>query len=96
MQAHLQDVALLDGGVLQTTGFLLQSQRRLADGQVGDDFFRDAQGGLEFLHDLYLLLEALHVSQQPLGRGKKESTPSLQKDAPHPNHVLDADLKVIP
>lgn len=35
---HLQDVALLDGGVLQLAGLLLQTLSCAADGQAGHDF----------------------------------------------------------
>ena len=65
---YLQDVALLDGGVLQLAGLVLQALGGAADGQAGHYLLRQPEGALTLLHRGHLLLEALHLHQQPLGR----------------------------
>lgn len=63
---YLQDVALLDGGVLQLAGLLLQSLSCAADGQAGHRLLWQPEGALTLLHCRHLLLEALHFHQQTL------------------------------
>ena len=62
---------MLDGHVLQLTGFLLQTQRCATDGKVGHHLLWDLQSTLTQLHGLHLLLEALHISQQTLQKQGK-------------------------
>lgn len=63
---YLQDVALLNGYMLQLTGLVLQPQGGAADGQVGHHLLWDSQRALTQLHGLHLLLEALHIGQKTL------------------------------
>lgn len=64
---YLQDVALLDGGVLQLAGLLLQSLSRAANWQAGQYLLWQPEGALTLLHGHHLLLEALHFHQETLG-----------------------------
>lgn len=68
MVLYLQDVALLNGHVLQLTGFLLQTQCRAADCKIVHDLLWDQQSALTQLHCLHLLLEAIHICQQALDK----------------------------
>lgn len=66
----LQDVALLDGRVLQPAGLLLQLQSSVAQWQAGDHVLRDPERALAALHGLDFGLERLHLRQQALkGQG---------------------------
>lgn len=65
---YLQDVALLDGGVLQLAGFLLQNLSCAADSQAGHYLLWKPEGALTLLYCRHLLLEALHFHQQTLIR----------------------------
>lgn len=53
----LHDVVLLDGRVLQLTGFLLQPQGSVAQGQAGDHVLGDPESALAELHGLHLGLQ---------------------------------------
>jgi hypothetical protein len=53
----LHDVALLDGCVLQLTGFLLQPQGSVAQRQAGDHVLRDPESTLAELYGLHLWLQ---------------------------------------
>ena len=68
---YLQDVALLDGGVLQLAGLLLQALGRPADGQAGHYLLWQPEGALALLQRLHLLLEALHLHQHTLREQRK-------------------------
>lgn len=68
---HLEDVALLNGHMLQLTGLLLQTQRCAADCKAGHHLLRDLQSTLTHLHCLYLLLETLHIGQKTLQTQEK-------------------------
>lgn len=57
--------------MLQLTSFLLQTKSCATNSQVGHHLLWDLQGALAQLHRLHLLLEALHVGQQPLQTQKK-------------------------
>lgn len=63
---YLKDVALLDGGVLQLAGLLLQSLSRAANWQAGQYLLWQPEGALTLLHSHHLLLEALHFHQETL------------------------------
>lgn len=63
---YLQDVALLDGGMLQLAGLLLQSLSCAANGQAGNYLLWKPEGTLTLLYCCHLLLEALHFYQQTL------------------------------
>lgn len=63
---YLQDVALLDGGVLQLTGLLLQCLSCSADRQTGHYLLWEPEGALTLLHCCHLLLKALHFHQHAL------------------------------
>lgn len=69
---YLQDVALLDGGVLQLAGLLLQSLSRAAYWKAGQYLLWQPEGALALLHGHHLLLEALHFHQETLGCRKKK------------------------
>lgn len=58
---YLQDVALLNGHMLQLTGLLLQTQCRATDRKIVHDLLWDQQSALTQLHGLHLLLEAIHI-----------------------------------
>lgn len=53
----LHDVVLLDGRVLQLTGFLLQPQGSVAQRQAGDHILRDPESTLAELYGLNLWLQ---------------------------------------
>lgn len=63
---YLQNVALLDGRMLQLAGFLLQGLSCAADWQTGHYLLWQPEGALTLLHCHHLLLEALHLHQQTL------------------------------
>lgn len=63
---YLKNVALLDGGVLQLAGLLLQSLSCAADGQAGQYLLWQAEGALTLLYGHHLLLETLHFHQETL------------------------------
>lgn len=65
---YLQDVALLDGGVLQLAGLLLQSLSCAANWQASQYFLWQPEGALTLLHSDHLVLEALHFHQETLER----------------------------
>lgn len=62
----LQDVALLDGHVLQPAGLLLQLEGRVAERQAGDHVLGDPERALAGLHGVHLRLQRLHLTQQVL------------------------------
>lgn len=65
---YLQDVALLDGGMLQLAGLLLQSLSCATDRQTGHYLLWQPEGALTLLYCHHLLLEALHFHQETLMR----------------------------
>lgn len=69
---YLQDVALLDGRVLQLAGLLLQSLSCAANWQTGQYLLWQPEGALTLLHSRHLLLEALHFHQETL-KGKRKN-----------------------
>lgn len=62
----LQDIALLDGRVLQPAGLLLQLQGGVAEWQAGDHVLGDPECALARLHGMDLRLQRLHLRQQML------------------------------
>lgn len=63
---YLQNVALLDGSVLQLAGLLLQVKSGATDRQAVHPLLWHAKCTLAGLHCIHLLLKALHVGQQML------------------------------
>ena len=59
--------------MLQLAGLVLQALGGAADGQAGHHLLRQPEGALALLHGGHLLLEALHLHQQPLGRGRNNT-----------------------
>lgn len=76
---YLQDVALLDGGVLQLAGLLLQSLGRAADWQTGQYLLWQPEGALTLLHGHHLLLEPLHFHQETLQKKECRCDVKLMK-----------------